>query len=190
MLGRHRHECNEHICCMTGPTGPTGAQGLRGFPGATGATGPTGTTGPTGAIGPAVGLSQFAYIYNLSPQSLPIGTPVAFDSNGFLTPGITHTPGSSIITIFFPGTYKITYSITATEPNQFTLFVDVVPDPETTYGVGINLNQNNGQVILSLAAFSNLTLVNQTSTGTVNLPTLVGGSLPNTNASITIELLS
>lgn len=191
MIVRQRHECDRHICCVIGPTGPTGPRGPVGFTGFTGPTGPAGLgfTGPTGPTGPTAGLSQFGYVYNLSTEAVDVGAAVTFDSNGVLTPGITHIPGSQAISVAVGGIYKIHYSITATEPNQFTLLVNFIPVPGSTYGVGVSLVQNEGEVIVPIPPGAIVTLIN-TSTGLVNLPTLVGGTSPNVNASITLELLS
>lgn len=68
-------------------------------------TGPTGDTGPTGAGATGFGLSQYAYIYNLTAQPIPIEADVPFDTNGILTSGITHTPGSTMIQILTSGIY-------------------------------------------------------------------------------------
>ncbi len=77
-----------------GETGATGPQGPAGGTGATGPQGPAGGTGATGPQGPAGGLSEYAYIYNLDAQVVPLETDVNFSTNGFLTPGISHAPGS------------------------------------------------------------------------------------------------
>ena len=60
--------------------------------------------GATGATGG--GLSAYAYIYNLEAQVVAIEADVAFDTTGPLL-GITHAPGTSVITIVNSGTYEI-----------------------------------------------------------------------------------
>ncbi|MBO1912568.1 collagen-like protein, partial [Microvirga sp. 3-52] len=115
-----------------GPTGPTGDIGPAGPAGATGDIGPAGPAGATGATG--TGLSEFAYIYNLLAQSIAIEADVPFDTNGVLTAGITHAPGTPSILFSIPGIYEVTFSVSGTEPNQFALFLNGTVVPGTVYG--------------------------------------------------------
>ncbi|MGG1826745.1 BclA C-terminal domain-containing protein, partial [Bacillus pumilus] len=155
--------------------------------GATGATGAAGATGATGATG--AGLAEFAYVYNLSAETVALEAPVIFDSTGIITSGITHAPGTSQIIVTNPGNYEVTFSVSGVEPNQFTLFVNGGPVTNTVYGSGAGTQQNNGQAILALAAGDTLTLVNHTSAAAVTLQTLAGGTQTNVNASIIIKKL-
>lgn len=172
----------------TGPRGPTGAAST--VAGPTGPTGPTGPAGATGAAGPAGGLSEYGYIYNLGAQVVAVGTAVVFDSNGVLTSGITHTAGLAPITITDPGDYKVTFSISGVEPNQFTVFLNAVPLIGATYGSGAGTQQNVGQVIVSLVTGDVLTIQNYTSAAAVTLQTLAGGTQTSVNASVVIEELN
>jgi hypothetical protein len=115
---------------------------------------------------------------------------VVFDTNGILTGGIAHSAGLSPITISAPGIYKITFSISGVEPNQFTVFLNGVPLTGATYGSGAGTQQSNGQVIVALVAADVLTLQNFTSAAAVTLQTLAGGTQPNVNASVVIEKLN
>jgi hypothetical protein len=135
-------------------------------------------------------LSQYGYIYNFTPQTVAIEAPVLFDSNGVITPGILHTPGTSTIQVVEQGDYEVTFSVSGTEPNQFALFLNGAPLPETVYGSGAGTQQNNGQAILTLAAGDVLTLHNHSSAAAVGLASLVGGTQANVNASIVIKKLS
>ncbi|WP_367307757.1 collagen-like triple helix repeat-containing protein, partial [Bacillus pumilus] len=174
----------------TGAAGATGPTGATGDTGATGATGPTGATGDTGATGATgAGLSEFAYVYNLSAETVALEAPVIFDSTGIITAGITHAPGTSQIIVTNPGNYEVTFSVSGVESNQFTLFVNGGPVTNTVYGSGAGTQQNNGQAILALAAGDTLTLVNHTSAAAVTLQTLAGGTQTNVNASIIIKKL-
>ncbi|MGM0754634.1 MAG: BclA C-terminal domain-containing protein [Bacillota bacterium] len=174
----------------TGATGPTGAAGDIGATGATGPTGAAGDTGATGATGvTGAGLSEFAYVYNLSAETVALEAPVIFDSTGIITAGITHAPGTSQIIVTNPGNYEVTFSVSGVESNQFTLFVNGGPVTNTVYGSGAGTQQNNGQAILALAAGDTLTLVNHTSAAAVTLQTLAGGTQTNVNASIIIKKL-
>lgn len=164
----------------TGPTGPTGAQG---------ATGPAGATGATGATGASGGVAGFGYIYAVIPQTVAVEAPVLFDSNGPLS-GVTHAPGSPSITITSAGTYQVNTSVSGTEPNQFAIFINGAPAPETVYGSGAGTQQNNGQSILVLGAGDVLTLVNHTSAAAVTLASVVGGTQANVSASVVIVRLA
>ena len=162
---------------LTGATGTTGATGLAG---ATGATGATGAIGPAGATGPAGtngvngtngtgGSSQYGYVYNLSAQVVALETAVTFSNHGTRTAGITHTLGGSDVVIASAGDYKITFSVSGTEPSQFALFINGVVAAETVYGSGAGTQQNSGQAILTLGASDILTLRNHTSAAAVTL---------------------
>jgi len=207
-----RDKCNNNPCCCkkghrgptgatgaTGATGPTGANGATGPTGATGNTGANGATGPTGATGntgangatgATGGLSQFGYIYNLTPRTVAIEADVIFDSNGIITPGITHSPGTTQIVVTTPGIYEVTFSVSGTQSSQFALFLNGALVAGTIYGSGAGTQQNNGQALISIAAGDVLTLRNHSSAAAVGLASTVGGTQANANASIVIKLLS
>uniref|UniRef100_UPI0038B334A3 BclA C-terminal domain-containing protein n=1 Tax=Aquibacillus kalidii TaxID=2762597 RepID=UPI0038B334A3 len=174
----------------TGDTGPIGPTGPTGDTGPIGPTGPTGDTGPIGPTGPAGGLSQYAYIYNLGAQVVPIEADVIFGSNGIITPGITHTPGTSQILVTTPGDYEVTFSVSGVQPNQFSLFLNGSPVTETVYGSGAGTQQNNGQAIIAVSAGDVLTLRNHSSSAAVTLQTSAGGTQTNVNASIVLKKLN
>jgi hypothetical protein len=114
---------------------------------------------------------------------------ITFDTNGILTSGITHTSGASQITIANAGNYKVSYSVSGVEPNQFALFVNGTQAAGTVYGSGAGTQQNSGQAIIALSSGDVLTLRNHTSAAAVTLQTLAGGTQTNANASILIERL-
>jgi len=142
-----------------------------------------------GAAGPAGtnGLAEYGYVYNLTPRTVPIEADVIFDTNGVLTPGVTHTTGTALIRVINAGTYKISYSVSGTESNQFALFVNGNLVPGSIYGSGAGTQQNTGQVIVTLGAGDSFTLRNHTSSAAVGLQTLAGGTQANVNASVVIE---
>jgi hypothetical protein len=133
-------------------------------------------------------VAQYGYIYNLTAESVPAGTDVVFDSNGILTPGIAHSASTSSIVVNDPGVYKVTFSVSAAEPNQFAVVRNNVPVVGSTYGSGAGTQQNTGFVVVTLAAGDVVTLRNQ-STVTVTLQQPTGGTSTNVNASILIEKL-
>jgi hypothetical protein len=178
----------------TGSQGPTGAPGSAGGQGATGANGApglAGSTGPAGATGPTAssGLSQYAHIYNLSPETVALEAAVTFDTNGVLTSGVTHEPGA-VITLVNSGTYQVTFSVSATEPNQMALFVNGVLVPGAVYGSGAGTQQNTGQAIINVGAGAVLTVRNHSSAAAVSLASVIGGTQASSNASVVIEKLN
>ncbi|MEP6646158.1 MAG: hypothetical protein ABJC12_03650 [Saprospiraceae bacterium] len=135
------------------------------------------------------GQSDFAYIYNVVPQFVQIETSVFFDSNGSMTSGFFHIPGTSDLTIINAGAYKVNFSISGNEPNQFALFLNGVLIQGSIYGSGNGTQQNNGQIVFSASAGDILALRNHSSNAGVSLATIVGGTQSNVNASILIERL-
>jgi len=167
-----------------GADGATGATGADGADGATGATGPTGPTGATGATGAAQETS-FAYIYNTTPETVPIENDITFDTSGALD-GFSHAPSTSELVVDEGGTYKIEYVVSAIEPNQLALYVNGAQASAPT-GVDSGSVQNAGQVILSLLPGDIVTLRNHTSNVAFTLGPTTGGALNAVNASIVVE---
>lgn len=183
---------------VEGPAGPPGAQGAQGevgpqgTTGAEGAQGAAGAAGATGATGPAGsnGLSQYAYIYNLGGETVPLEADVTFDSNGVMTPGVTHALGFAGITLMTAGTYEVTFSVSGTESSQMALFVNGTLVPGAVYGSGAGTQQNTGQAIFIVPAGAVLTVRNHTSSAAVGLATPIGGTQASANASVVIEKLA
>lgn len=179
---------------VAGPPGLRGESGAIGSPGADGPPGPAGPpgdAGPTGPPGPAGsnGLSAFAYVYNLSAETVQLEADVTFDSNGVLS-GIVHAQRAAGITLVSAGTYSVRYSISTTEPSQLALFANGVLVPGSIYGSGAGTQQNTGQAIATFGAGDVLTVRNHTSAAAIGLATPIGGTQPSANASITIEQLA
>jgi hypothetical protein len=174
----------------TGPAGAIGAQGPQGETGSPGAKGDTGAQGPRGETGAAgTGASTYAYIYQTGFQSVPIQAAITFSWNGIVTGGLSHTSGDSAITVQSAGLYRVSFSETALDPNQFGTAINGVVIPGTIYGTPNLLEQNTGQAILSLHVGDSLTIVN-TSATTVVLASAAGGNQPVVNASVVIEKLA
>jgi hypothetical protein len=169
----------------TGSAGAIGAQGPQGLQGDTGAQGPRGETGAAGTIG----ASTYAYIYGTGFQSVPIDGAISFAWNGIVTAGLSHTSGDSAITVQSAGLYRVSFSETALDPNQFGTAINDVVVPGTIYGTPNLLEQNTGQAILSLHVGDVLTIVNTSATAVV-LASAAGGNQPVVNASVVIEKLA
>jgi hypothetical protein len=129
----------------------------------------------------------YAYVYNLTAETVAIEAAVPFDSNGAMTSGFTHAPGDAGISFGNAGTYKISFSLSGAEPNQMALFVNGSALPGTVYGSGAGTQQNNGQAIVAIGAGDVLTLRNHSSAAAVGLPSVGGGTQANVNASVVIE---
>ena len=180
------------VAGLVGERGIQGIQGIVGPQGTAGLAGEIGPAGPTGPAGPAgtSAISDYAYIYNLTSYVVPLEADVLFDSNGPITAGITHAPGSDSVEIVNAGTYSVSWSVSSVEPSQFALTVDGEPAPSTVYGSGAGTQQDAGQEILTLEAGSILTLRNHTSAAAVTLQPLAGGTQDNVNASLVILRLA
>ena len=128
----------------------------------------------------------YAYIYNVSEQVVAVDTPVFFDSNGLLSE-FEHKEGDSEIRVLSAGIYTVAFSISATEPSQFAIFLNRSLVPGSIYGSGAGTQQNNGQITLELAVEDVLTLVNYSSAAAVGLASKIGGTQANVNASVRIQ---
>jgi hypothetical protein len=133
---------------------------------------------------------QYAYIYNVDAETVPVEAAVPFSSNGEMTPGFIHAGGAAEITIVEAGTYKVSFSVLGTEPNQMAVFVDGVVVPGSIYGSGAGTQQNNGQAVVVVGAGALLTVRNHSSAAAVGLASVIGGTEANTNASVSIERLN
>ncbi|MDN4523905.1 BclA C-terminal domain-containing protein [Fictibacillus fluitans] len=165
-----------HCSCTT--IIPVPLPGTPGAPGAQGPQGPAGTAAST----------DYAYIYQSAAENVAAGTDVTFDKNGTIFGAIAHTVGDAAITLNTPGNYKIFFSVTAQEVNQFALFLDGTQVPGTIYGSADTSQQNTGVAIINVAAPSVLTLRNLSDTA-VQLETIAGGTAFNVTASILIQRL-
>jgi hypothetical protein len=123
---------------------------------------------------------------------VPLETAVSFSDNGIHTAGITHGPGSSDIIVLTAGDYKVTFSVSGTEPNQFALFLNGVVVAESVYGSGAGTQQNSGQAILTIGANDALSLRNHTSAAAVTLAAAppIGGTVTAVNASVLLQKLN
>ena len=115
-----------------------------------------------------------------------------FSDNGVGTAGFTHALGSAEMVVINSGDYKVTFSVSGAEPNQFALFLNGVPVAGSVYGSGAGTQQNNGQVIVTIGANDVLTLVNHTSASAVTLAAAppIGGTVIAVNASMLIQKLN
>lgn len=153
-----------------GPTGPTGATGASGPIGPTGPTGPTGPqgiqgatgdTGPAGETGPAGTISANNYV-NTSGATVLAGNQVALTDNVILSSDITHTAGTSTITLA-QGNYLVSYTASAqsdtTGDMQITAYLNSV-------AVSASRSNANEDVANAERTLAGTFMVNATADGT------------------------
>lgn len=128
-------------------------------------------------------------MYNQALRELSTAEPnVVFDNNGEMS-GVTHAVETSVINFATTGLYEVTFSVSATEPSQFSLYLDNALVPGSTYGSGAGTQQNNGQAIVSVTAGQGLQL-RMVGVATATLATNIGGSQTNENASVFVLRIS
>jgi BclA-like protein/collagen triple helix repeat protein len=144
----------------TGPIGPTGDTGPIGPTGDTGPIGPTGDTGPTGTLN----ITTYGYVYELATvadATVVGGADVPFSNNGPLS-GVTHTAGTTTVTVPTTGTYKINYyvNLTAGVGSAIAIAVNGTVDASTNVTSLVAVGEISGTAMLSLTAGDVLTLRN------------------------------
>lgn len=144
---------------------------------------------PTCATG-TVGLTAYAYIYNVVAEVVPVEGDITFSNNGVIVGSIAHTPGTAAIVLGSAGYYAVWFIAAGAEANQFTLFQNGVPVAGGTYGSGAVTQPNPGMAIVAAAAGTVLTVRNHTSAAAVTLQALAGGTQLNANAAILIQRIS
>jgi len=100
----------------------------------------------------------YGYIYDISSNTVFPGNPVPFNMNGPLS-GITHTPGSSQITIQNTGVYTVLWSALNLYSSvaYCQIYINGVPAPSTIYIGGFFTG--TGIAILPLSAGDMIELV-------------------------------
>jgi hypothetical protein len=131
-------------------------------------------------------LSQIGFVYNVSAQTVAVEGDITFDTNGFLTSGISYTIGTSHINFSVPGKYLICFSVSGVLANQFAVFKNNSLVVGSVYGTGVANVQNIGQTVVTVAAGDFITIRNHTSLLPVVLGTLFGGTQTNVNAAVLI----
>ena len=143
------------------------------------------------AMGGGIGSSSaYGYVYALTPQSVAayttLGTgEVIFDHQGPAN-GVVWVSGTDI-TVTNAGTYEVTFQVSGSEPNQFAIFVNDVPQQSTVGGSGAGTQQNSITSILTIPAGGVINLVNYVTAGAVTLASTVGGTQPNVTASVALR---
>jgi BclA C-terminal domain len=175
-----------------GPAGPEGPQGIPGPPGPPGLQGLQGLQGPPGPPGPAgsggTGLSAFGYSYHVATianATVVGGADVPFSNNGPLS-GVSHTAGTTTLTVPTTGVYRVSYvvNITAGIGSAPALAVNGTVDSSTAISALVATGNISGTALLQLAAGDVLTLRNNSA---VPMTLLLA---PGVGAQLTIEKLN
>jgi len=105
----------------------------------------------TGAAWVQLALTkEYAYIYNFGSDFVTSNSSVKFNTNGIMTSGISHAPFFSSITIDIPGVYKIEFSVSADQSNQFSIYKNGTEVAGSRYISASTIQQNNGMVIVNI----------------------------------------
>lgn len=132
---------------------------------------------------------NYISVYNTTSQVVAVEGDIGFSATGASSGGLTHTPGTTNVVVGTAATYLISFTVSAVEPNQFTVFINGAPVAGSTFGSGTGTQQNHGEVVVALAAGDVITLRNHTSASAVTLQTVAGGTETNVNASLFIRAI-
>lgn len=139
----------------------------------------------------AVGFRpEYAYIYNTNTQVVALEGDIIFNTNGTIVGPITHAPATSTIQIGSAGDYVVWFYTEVVEERQFTLFQNGTAVDGAIYGAGSGTQGGTGMVIITAATNDVLTVRNHSSTSSVTLQSLAGGTQLNSNASIVIQKIN
>ncbi|NCC53045.1 MAG: hypothetical protein EOM20_17790 [Spartobacteria bacterium] len=125
-------------------------------------------TGAWSALGGGGGgISSFGYCYDLAGggQVVAGGADVLLSNNGPLS-SITHTAGTTTMTVPNAGTYKIEYSVTITAGigAQMAIAVNGLVDASTAVDIMVATGNISGTAMLTLAGGDVLTIRNNSAT--------------------------
>ena len=179
-----------------GKTGALGHRGPRGRLGVTGATGVIGPTGPAGATGPIglTGTSAFAEFFALMPPdnaaTVAPGTPVSFPQNG-PTSGTSVRLGANTFQLPAIGTYRVSFSVSVTEPGQLVIVLNGAQLPYTVYGRATGTSPIAGDALVQTTTVNSvLSINNPAGESTALTITPVAGGVDPAVASLVIEKLA
>jgi hypothetical protein len=142
-------------------------------------------TGPIGVTGP-VGAPNYVDVYNETNQTVPLGSPVLFGSTGAIS-GFVHINGNAEVMALTSGVYSVDFSVLSANNGHFALYLNGVVIPGSTFMTNAGEQQNEGHVIVTIAAADALTLVNVGPYAAAPLFTLSGVSV---DAMIRVEQLT
>lgn len=171
--------------CGGGPAGPAGTPGVAGLQGS------KGDSGQAGAPGPAA-PSSYAEFYALMPPDNPatvaVGGAVGFPQDGPQA-GISRN-SSSIFTLPSVGTYRVSFTVSVTEPGQLGLSLNGTELAYTINGRATGTSQISGEALVTTTtANSTVAVVNPAGNSTALTITPDAGGTHAVAASLIIEQL-
>ena len=166
--------------------------GIQGLVGSTGPAGPTGLAGATGATGPAAAVN-FAEFFALMPPdnsaTVASGTPVAFPQNGPTSGTITRL-GATTFQLPAIGTYRVSFSVSVTEPGQLVIVLNSAPLAYTVYGRATGTSPIAGTALVQTTSVNSVLSVNNPAGEAAALTiTPVAGGVDPAVASLVIDQL-
>lgn len=172
-----------------GPAGEQGDQGDKGDTGDQGDTGDKGDTGDTGASGVGVAAEFYALLPGENGDTVALGQPVKFDSDGPSSSDDTivrDSVDSFIVTV--DGLYRVTFMVPVDEAGQLIVSANGTLQPYTNVGRAIGATQIVGDSLVRLLAGASIQIVNASSSSALTLSDSAGGVAPAV-ASLIIELV-
>src|ERR1700730_5368842 len=173
-----------------GVPGPQGVTGVTGLTGSTGAIGPAGLTGATGATGPSV-TGNFAEFFALMPPdnaaTVAPNTAVQFPQNGPMSGTIARL-GAGTFNLPNVGTYRMSFSVSVTEPGQLVVSLNTAQLPYTVYGRATGTSQIAGTALVQTSTVNSVLSINNPVGKSPPLTiTPVAGGVDPAVASLVIE---
>ena len=124
------------------------------------------------------------------PQQLVINDPIHW-ANKILCNNVNFTQGENFITIENDGVYDIFADIITNEPSQLTLFINNIPDYNTTFGRDSGASRCLIRQFISLKKGDKISVCNwESHSGTINTAENAGGEYPGQNSMLMAFMLS
>jgi hypothetical protein len=138
----------------------------------------------------AGGDDCFGTFFSMNAQTILLSDPVLFEQNGY-NRNIDHALNDYTMYVRKSGVFLFHFTIIPSQASQWTIFVNGLPQFNTTMGIGSGGGQLTTKFILNLQDNDSVTVKNfSSSIGTVTLPALIGGPGPCTNASLVMRKLA
>ena len=138
----------------------------------------------------AGGDDCFGTFFSMNAQTISLSDPVLFEQNGY-NRNIEHKLNDYTMYVRKSGVFLFHFNIIPSQASQWTIFVNGLPQFNTTMGIGSGGGQLTTKFILNLQDNDSITVRNfSSSIGTVTLPALIGGPGPCTNASLVMRKLA
>ncbi|PYG87530.1 hypothetical protein LY28_01898 [Ruminiclostridium sufflavum DSM 19573] len=135
-------------------------------------------------------INVYAYIYNLTGQTIEPEANIRFSNDGAVTEGIIHTPDTDLIIIKTPGIYLISFYVSESKKNVFTLFHNTHPVLLSTLATSPIIKNNIGVGIVSASADDCIAVKNYSNKADIKLEAVLSGTKACSNAAIFIQKIN